>query len=255
MLSPRDAFAVLMTGQRRLDQDCSPHVGNCSPRKSSFTLCPLGCGKNIALSTMSLHIDQCVKVDSVLESNHQLASQPSDRPNALDKDVCTCKDGFLDSRNNNASKAKRKNSPCDERNDRKDEKLLRDANSLLMQHSKQFYQRCDRVIINHDVPKQRFHLHDNSGRVSWNTCDSNEVGSDQVLWESSVCVKHSIDVERDLVLIVSSSIPSYSPIQHPHDDMMKKINLVENKSKLSVSLLSCTNLFCKMFLIDRSMII
>jgi len=215
MTSRRDAFSILMKGKRDLPQENGP-------RKSSFILCPLGCGKNVAASSMSLHLDRCPVTTGDCTPRPKVAH---DNREEICKNIDETQDVSLDDHTVSYPKP------------RPEESNATNAYLYMMQHSQGFYRKTTDRRSN--IIRQRFHLHDASGKVSWrNICKDNDIPSDTILWESSVTIKppkDSEEVGHDLELIVSSAVQSSSSSDYSTGETEDRVVLVRQKSKLSVS--------------------
>jgi hypothetical protein len=195
---------------------------------SRFFACPAGCGKHVSERDVNDHLDKCPKLNPNSSCNNESGSigEELNNPKPPHSAIIIDNDKALPQ---STSKPKAKHTSVDN-----------NAFQHMMKRSAQVYSNNNDSII-----KQRFHLHNTQGRISW-TCDDelnnggavgdiafddNYVQRDinNIQWSTTIVLKKVKTVrigeqreqqlpqntmqERQIELTVSSSIPPFNSSQ------------------------------------------
>lgn len=255
------------TKKRRRDTNNS---ANATAAGSRFFPCPAGCGLHVSEVEVNAHLDNdCPKLNANCSNND--GDRSMEELGAPDK----IKEELTQEETNNSTSSNRlereeaisHNNSLSRSTAPAKQKTRADANQAknAFQH---MMKKSAEVYSNNGNIQQRFHLHDNQGKVSW-TCEDDNEEADDVLassidtqWSATIILKKVKTInlqedipneqqqqplqERSIQLTVSSSVSPFSSHQSPQQSssttttQSKPPRLVQRHSRLSIShLKSC----------------
>jgi len=240
-----NAFAIIMSNRRHTKKSnngrhlkCTKISNDASSPSASyegsrFTLCPMGCGRNIARLALSFHMDRCNS--SAIEGENHLKQQQQSSDMLMTTTTSSAKHvaykksaasklvsdisndviledsldvrkrvnevGNIDYEAEDQQRGQKKQYCHSEGNSKRGEtKTTDNAFGHLMRHAQNFYSKNDE----RDEPSitHKFHLHDNDGKLSWGVVskkDKREV-EDTTLFlnENEINQNHSSSADDEL---------------------------------------------------------